>query len=373
MGAGGGMRVSSLKSVADLQADGLVAPDAALVKVAEKYAIGITPAVLELIDRGDPDDPIARQFVPTADELNTTPEERADPIGDLAHSPVDGIVHRYPDRVLLKAVHVCPVYCRFCFRREMVGPQGLGTLNSAELDAAIGYIAAHREIWEVILTGGDPLVLSPRRLRDLMERLAGIEHVKVVRFHTRVPVVEPERINEAMVAALTASGKTTYLAVHANHPRELTDAAKAGFDLMLAGGIALISQSVLLKGVNDDVETLAALMRGFVESRIRPYYLHHPDLAPGTGHFRVGIEEGQRLVQALRGRISGLCQPVYVLDIPGGYGKTDIGAASITGADGCFTVRDWQGGEHKYRSEKGTPTQPPPDRGRGGSGDRRGS
>jgi len=166
-----------------------------------------------------------------------------------------------------------------------------------------------------------------------------------------VPVVEPERIDDEMVAALTASGKTTYLAVHANHPRELTAAAKAGFDRMLAGGIALISQSVLLKGVNDDVETLAALMRGFVENRIKPYYLHHPDLAPGTGHFRVGIEEGQRLVQALRGRISGLCQPVYVLDIPGGYGKADIGAASITGADGCFTVRDWQGDQHEYWSE----------------------
>jgi len=338
----------ALKSVTDLKAARLVAPGAALDAVAEKYAIGITPAVLDLIDPNDPDDPIARQFVPTADELTTMPEERADPIGDLAHSPVEGIVHRYPDRVLLKAVHVCPVYCRFCFRREMVGPQGLGTLGSAELDAAIGYIADHSEIWEVILTGGDPLVLSPRRLRDLMEWLASIEHVKIVRFHTRVPVVEPERIDAAMVAALTASGKTTYLAVHANHPRELTAAAKTGFDRMLAGGIALISQSVLLKGVNDDVETLAALMRGFVENRIKPYYLHHPDLAPGTGHFRVSIEAGQALVAALRGRISGLCQPVYVLDIPGGYGKADIGAVSITGSDGCFTVRDWQGGEHAY-------------------------
>ena len=345
------MRGLSVKSVADLKAARLVAPDVALDEVAKSYAIGITPAVLDLIDPDDPGDPIARQFVPSADELTTTPEERADPIGDLAHSPVEGIVHRYPDRVLLKAVHVCPVYCRFCFRREMVGPQGLGTLTAAQLDAAIGYIADRPEIWEVILTGGDPLVLSPRRLRDLMERLAGIQHVKIVRFHTRVPVVEPERIDDEMVAALTASGKTTYLAVHANHPRELTAAAKAGFDRMLAGGIALISQSVLLKGVNDDVETLAALMRGFVENRIRPYYLHHPDLAPGTGHFRVGIEEGQRLVQALRGRISGLCQPVYVLDIPGGYGKADIGAASITGADGCFTVQDWQGEEHEYWSE----------------------
>lgn len=344
----GSASARGVKTVADLKAAQLVPTDSDLEAVAEKYAISITPAVLGLIDPTDPDDPIARQYVPSPAELVTTPEERADPIGDLTHSPVEGIVHRYPDRVLLKAVHVCPVYCRFCFRREMVGPQGLGTLTGAELDAALDYIAAHGEIWEVILTGGDPLVLSPRRLRALMERLAQIGHVKVVRFHTRVPVVEPERIDADMVAALAASGKTTYLAVHANHPRELTLQARAAFERLLAGGIALISQTVLLRGVNDNVETLAALMRGFVENRIRPYYLHHPDLAPGTGHFRVDIAEGQKLVAALRGRISGLCQPTYVLDIPGGHGKADIGAASIAGTDGCFTVRDWQGGEHHY-------------------------
>ena len=301
-------RAASLKTVADLEAARLVPANSGLEAVAEKYAIGITPAVLELIDSNDPADPMALQFVPSGAELLTTPEEREDPIGDLSHSPVEGIVHRYPDRVLLKAVHVCPVYCRFCFRREMVGPQGLG----------------------------------------LMERLREIEHVKIVRFHTRVPVVEPERIDAEMVAALTSSGKTTYLAVHANHPREFSAAAKAAFKALVDGGVVLVSQSVLLRGINDDVETLAALMRGFVENRVKPYYLHHPDLAPGTGHFRLSIEEGQKLVAALRGRISGLCQPTYVLDIPGGHGKADIGAATVAGRDGCFTVRDWQGEEHAY-------------------------
>lgn len=341
----------SIKSVLDLVHAGLVSSSDSLDAVAAKYAIGITPAVAALIDSSDPTDPIARQFVPTAAELVTTPDERADPIGDLTHSPVEGIVHRYPDRVLLKAVHVCPVYCRFCFRREMVGPQGLGTLAGAELDAAIGYIAGHREIWEVILTGGDPLVLSPRRLTDLMQRLAAIDHVKVVRFHTRVPVVEPERIDAAMVTALKASGKTTYLAVHANHPREFTPDSRAAIARLADSGIALISQSVLLRGVNDDVDTLATLMRLFVENRVQPYYLHHPDLAPGTSHFRVSIAEGQALVTALRGRISGLAQPTYVLDIPGGHGKADIGAASIVGTDGHFTVRDWQGNSHRYPPE----------------------
>jgi lysine 2,3-aminomutase len=319
-----------------------------LESVAAKYAIGITPAVLRLIDHGDPDDPIARQFVPTPNELVTTPEERLDPIGDLSHSPVEGIIHRYPDRVLLKAVHVCPVYCRFCFRREMVGPHGLGTLTATELDAAIAYIAGHPEIWEVILTGGDPLVLSPRRLREITGRLAEIVHVRIVRFHTRVPVVEPERVDGELIKALKASGKTIYLAVHANHPREFSAEARAAVAQLADGGIVLISQSVLLRGVNDDVDTLAELMRCFVENRVKPYYLHHPDLAPGTSHFRLSIAEGQALVAALRGRVSGLAQPTYILDIPGGYGKADIGAAEIAAGDGCFTVRDWQGGEHRY-------------------------
>ncbi|MDB5541174.1 MAG: lysine 2,3-aminomutase YodO family protein [Devosia sp.] len=317
--------------------------------VARKYAIAITPAMAGLIDRDDPDDPIARQFVPDMAELSVTPEERADPIGDLTHSPVEGIVHRYPDRVLLKAVHVCPVYCRFCFRREMVGPEGLGTLAPEAMDRAIAYIAGHPEIWEVILTGGDPLVLSARRLEEMMVRLRDIAHVKIVRFHTRVPVVEPERVDEKLIAALKASGKTTYVAMHANHPRELTEAARAAAGRLVDAGVVMLSQSVLLRGINDDADVLAALMRGFVEMRVKPYYLHHPDLAPGTAHFRVSIAEGQALVKALRGRVSGLCQPTYVLDIPGGYGKAPIAGSNVrVVGEGEYVVSDWQGGEHAY-------------------------
>jgi lysine 2,3-aminomutase len=321
----------------------------AISRVASRYAVAVSPAIAKVIDRSDPNDPIARQFLPDAAELTLTPEERADPIGDGAHSPVTGIVHRYPDRVLLKAVHVCPVYCRFCFRREMVGPEGLGTLTAAELDAAIAYIEGQPEIWEVILTGGDPLVLSPRRLTEIMERLSAIGHVKVVRFHTRVPVVEPERIDAALIAALKASGKATYVALHANHPRELSAEARAACARLIDAGIVMVSQSVLLRGVNDDAEVLAELMRAFVETRIKPYYLHHPDLAPGTGHFRLSIEEGQALVASLRGRVSGLCQPTYVLDIPGGHGKAVISASAIEAAGGgCYTVSDFRGNEHAY-------------------------
>jgi lysine 2,3-aminomutase len=345
-----------MKTVAELADAGLVRPDqrAALERVAERYTVAVTPAVLTMIDPDDANDPIARQFVPDAAELVQLPEERDDPIGDLSHSPVEGIVHRYPDRVLLKAVHVCPVYCRFCFRREMVGPEGLGTLSAKALDTAIGYIAGRPEIWEVILTGGDPLVLSPRRLQAIMERLSAVPHVKVVRFHTRVPVVDPARIDAALVEDLKASGKATYLALHAYHPREFTAEARAAIARIVDAGIAMISQTVLLRGVNDDATVLADLMRTFVENRVKPYYLHHPDLAPGTAHFRLTLAEGRALVESLRGRISGLCQPAYILDIPGGHGKVRADSMAVEEADdGCFRLRDFRGMTHVYPPEEG--------------------
>ncbi|WP_377298910.1 lysine-2,3-aminomutase-like protein [Rhizobium sp. SGZ-381] len=341
----------TLKTPADLAGAGLL--DAAGVeaasKVASRYAVAVTPAMARLIDPADPADPIARQFLPDSRELDVTLEERADPIGDSAHSPVKGIVHRYPDRVLLKAVHVCPVYCRFCFRREMVGPSGDGTLSGPELAGALDYIRAHPEIWEVILTGGDPLVLSPRRLSEILGGLRDIEHVKIVRFHSRVPVVDPEAIDSALIGALKDSGKVTYVALHANHPREMTQSARAACARLIDAGIAMVSQTVLLKGVNDDPAVLADLMRAFVEARVKPYYLHHPDLAPGTSHFRLDIAEGQRIVAALRGHVSGLCQPTYVLDIPGGFGKADIGRRAVRPlGDGCYSVSDYRGEEHVY-------------------------
>jgi lysine 2,3-aminomutase len=340
----------TIRLPSELVAAGLAPPDklAHLARVAERYAIAITPAIAGLIDRGDPSDPIARQFLPNIAELTVTSDERADPIGDHAHSPVEGIVHRYPDRVLLKLVNVCAVYCRFCFRREMVGP-GKQALSAQQCDAALSYIAAHPEIWEVILTGGDPLVLSARRLGDVIKRIAAIGHVKIVRLHTRLPVVAPEKITSALVRALKAPGATTYVALHANHPRELTAAARAACARIVDAGIPMVSQSVLLRGVNDDAQTLEALMRAFVECRIKPYYLHHADLAPGTSHFRASIAEGQGLVRALRGRLSGLAQPTYVLDIPGGYGKVPAGPQYIDmcGEAGAV-VEDIAGAKHRY-------------------------
>jgi lysine 2,3-aminomutase len=317
----------------------------AMEQVAARYAVAITPDVADLVDSTDPNDPIARQFVPDARELVIAPEEDRDPIGDDAHSPAEGIVHRYPDRVLLKLVNACAVYCRFCFRREMVGP-GQGALSPKALDAAIDYIRRHPEIWEVILTGGDPLVLSARRLKDVVAQLDAIRHVKVIRVHTRVPVAAPDRITPAMVRALRAQKKATYVVLHANHPRELTAKVRAACARFVDAGIPMLSQSVLLRGVNDDAETLGALMRKLVECRIKPYYLHQGDLAPGTTHLRTGIAEGQELMRALHGRYSGLCQPNYVLDIPGGYGKSPIGPRYLS--DDCAVIEDFNGQRHTY-------------------------
>ena len=310
--------------------------------------MAITPTSAALIDPSDPSDPIARQFVPQAAELTLAPGEMADPIGDAAHSPVEGIVHRYPDRVLLMVTHTCATYCRFCFRRETVGGEGVGMLSPDALAAALAYIAERPQIWEVILTGGDPLVLSPRRLRDLMVRLAKIEHCKVLRIHTRVPAVDPARITDELVAALKCEGKAVYVGLHANHPREMTDEVRAACARLIDGGAAMVSQTVLLKGVNDDVEVLGALMRAFVETRIKPYYLHHGDLAPGTSHLRTGIEAGQAIMRRMRGRVSGLCQPTYVLDIPGGRGKSPIGPTYLSESEEGFTVEDPWGGESAY-------------------------
>jgi lysine 2,3-aminomutase len=348
----------TLTTIADLAAHDLLGrrDPHALAAVAARYAVAIPPAMAELIDPADPEDPIARQFVPDARELVTAPEERADPIGDAAHSPVKGIVHRYPDRVLLKLTHLCPVYCRFCFRREMIGPANGAALTAAELSRALAYIGAHPDVFEVIITGGDPLVVSPRRIAGLTRALEAFDHVKVIRWHSRVPVVTPERVTDELVAALASrTGRTVVIGVHANHARELTEAARAALRRLTSGGLMLVGQSVLLEGVNDDPETLAALMRALLAAGVKPYYLHHADLAPGTSHFRTSIAEGQALVRTLRGRLSGLAQPTYVVDTPGGYGKVPIGPSFVDREAEVTRITDFRGRVHAYPQRPGGP------------------
>lgn len=340
----------TLRTAGDLIGAGLVPADREreIASVEARYSVAITPTIAELIDGADPDDPIARQFVPDIRELSRHPAERDDPIGDDMKSPVAGLVHRYPDRALLKIASICPVYCRFCFRRERVGPDKGLPLSDAALEAALGYLRSCPKIWEVILTGGDPFALSPRRITSLTAQLGEISHIKVLRWHTRVPVVAPERVTEDLIEALATKAKTVYVAVHANHPREMTPQARAAIGRLAEVGIALVSQTVLLKGVNDDADTLEALMRAFVEARVKPYYLHHADLAPGTSHFRTTIAEGQALMRELRRRLSGLALPTYVLDIPGACGKVPVGPTYITEDGEAHIVSDPNGARHAY-------------------------
>lgn len=342
-----------VRSVSGLLEAGLARPEEArdLETLAQDYAIGLSSHVLETIrERENPAlDPVGRQYIPSMEERDTRPEERADPIGDAAHSPVEGIVHRYPDRVLLKITALCAVYCRFCFRREMVGPGKAAHLSPQALDQAFAYIESRPEIREVILTGGDPLVLSSRRLETVLKKLDSIKHVQMIRIHSRVPVADPSRINNTISTVFKKTSKPLYLVIHVNHPQELTPDVDKSLALLRVSGCTLLSQSVLLKGVNNDTETLENLFRALVSRNVKPYYLHHPDLAKGTAHFRVSIEEGQDLMRSLRGRISGIALPTYVLDIPGGYGKIPVEAPYLEKREtGGYRVRDYRGLSHLY-------------------------
>jgi len=315
----------AITSVKSLVSTGLVAreDETALSKVEANFSTRLTPEVLKQIKLATLDDPVYRQYVPHTDELNFRADERADPIGDKINSPVKGIIHRYPDRLLLTPTHTCAVYCRFCFRRENVG-KAEASLNKAEMDTAMAYIDAHTEVSEVILSGGDPLILSDRRLAEILHRLAGIAHIQVIRLHTRVPLVEPSRITPALIKLMRIR-PAVYMVLHVNHVAELSVPVKKAMARLARAGIPLLSQSVLLKGVNDSAETLEELFRALVANRVKPYYLHHLDKAQGTSHFRVSIARGQAIMRALRGRLSGIAQPTYVIDIPGGHGKVPIG------------------------------------------------
>lgn len=335
-------RRKTLRTPDDLIAAGLVPPKQheMLDDVAQHYATAIPPAFLDLIT--SPDDPIGVQVVPSAQELEIAPEERSDPIGDNALSPVPGIVHRYADRALLKPLLICPLYCRFCFRREHVGPDG-GVLDDAALEQALEWLRTHEQIREVILTGGDPLMLSPRRLGHIVTALSAMPHVTTIRVHSRVPVADPERVTNALLDALETD-KAMWMAVHINHAREMSEPARACLKRIVRRGIPLLGQSVLLRGVNDSEQALEDLFRVMVETRMRPYYLHQLDPAPGTAHFHVPVEEGQRLLAGLRGRVTGLAWPLYVLDIPGGYGKVPLGPEYVQGPK---QVKDPKGTTHK--------------------------
>lgn len=324
--------MKTLRTIDEIVSLGLVPAEEAsrLRAVAQRYAIALTPSVTAAAAL-DPTGPIARQFIPDARELVQRPGETADPIGDAKHEKVPGLIHRYPDRVLMKITATCPVYCRFCFRREAVGKPDGQTYDEASVARMLDYIAKRPEIFEIVLTGGDPLVLSVRRISELSRRISEIPHIAVVRWHTRVPIVSSERVTSGMIEALKCAGKAVFVGIHTNHVDEFSPDVKRAISTMADAGLVLLSQTVLLKGINDDAATLEALFRALVAMRVRPYYLHHADHAPGTSHFRTTIAHGQQLMRTLRGRLSGLAQPNYVLDIPGGVAKVPIGPNYLDG------------------------------------------
>jgi lysine 2,3-aminomutase len=334
---------ATLSSIVALERERLVAPADrdVLEAVAAEFRVRISPAMVGLTAPG-----VRAQFVPDARELRVLPEELADPIGDDAHCPVAGLTHRYPDRAILHATQTCEVYCRFCFRRETVG--AAGSLGEAELARVVDYLRATPAVREVIFTGGDPLVLSARRLGRMLDQLEAVPSLETVRFHTRVPVVAPEKVTEALVAVLDRA-LPIWLVVHTNYPDEITPDAAAALRRLNRAGVPLLSQTVLLRGVNADPEVLEALFRKLIRNRVKPYYLHHPDLAKGTGHFRLTLAEGQVIVAALRGRLTGIAQPVYVLDIPGGHGKVPVGPGYLRRVGEDWVVTDPAGREHLYR------------------------
>lgn len=327
-----------------------ISQDTALDRVAQQYTVGVTDHAVGTMKNTDPkQDPIAAQYIPQASELLVSPQERTDPIGDEKHSPVKGIVHRYPDRALYKITNICPVYCRYCFRKSMVGPAN-ESLKKSDRAVAIDYIKNTPSIWEVILTGGDPLILSAKQINEALDEIENIDHVQTLRIHTRTPIAAPDKITSEMAAALTRD-KALYIVLHINHVNEITPEVITALKSMQAAGAILLSQSVLLKGVNDDPKILEALFRKLVTLKVKPYMLHHLDPAPGTEHFRISIKDGQDIVSQLRGNVSGICLPEYMLDIPGGYGKVPLTPSHCEHMDnGDITVTDYQGNTHDYKN-----------------------
>ena len=341
----------NINSIQDLICHGLIDTGSGqeLAPVVANYKLAISADLLDLIDKSDPQDPIYRQFVPDIRELNAKPHEIFDPIGDNAHTPVKGLVHRYSDRVLLKLTNNCPIYCRFCFRREMVGKPQSGILNDNELSKIAEYLKSHSEIKEVILTGGDPLILPPNYLLKISLILRDIPSVEKLRVHSRVLCAVPKLINKKLIEVLAQSQKQIRIALHINHANEISATAEEKARLLLDNNIELLSQSVLLVGVNDNAEVLARLYNKFAQIGIKPYYLHHPDLARGTSHFQLDFEAGMAIFAQLGKLLPKNKMPRYVIDIPSGFGKVDVNSDNITLlSDDTYQIEDRFGARHAY-------------------------
>lgn len=312
-----------------------------LSAVVARYPMRITPYYLGLIEQ--PGDPIWRQCVPDPAELADL-SQSPDPLDEERLSPVPGLIHRYPDRVVWIVSSACAVYCRFCMRKRGVGCQDMAPAPRKD---AIEYIAARPEIRDVILSGGDPLLLADDRLDEILAALRRIPHVEIIRIGTRVPVTLPERITAKLVKMLKGH-HPVYVNTHFNHPREITPHSARACARLADAGIPLGNQTVLLKGVNDDPQVMRTLMQRLLAIRVRPYYIHQMDLVQGTAHFRTPVAQGVAVLEALRGHTSGLAVPHYVIDLPGGKGKVEVPSGRVTREGSLLKVTNYLGEEIPY-------------------------
>lgn len=313
----------------------------------QKLALAITPYFFNLIDLNDPDDPIRRQLIPQGAERTISPEERLDPVGEDAHQPVKGIVHRYPDRVLFLVTDRCASYCRYCTRSRLVSNAQDYNFHP-EFDAGLEYIRQNKQIRDVLLSGGDPLLLSDKKLDYLLGELRRIPHVEFIRIGSRIPVFLPQRITPSLCAIFRRHGPI-WMSIHVNHPNECTHDLRKACEQLSFAGVPLGNQSVLLKGINNNAETMRSLIHRLLMMRVRPYYLYQCDLITGSAHLRTDPREGVEIIRALRGHTSGYALPQFVIDAPGGGGKIPINPDYVKSiSDEKVVLRNYEGREYEY-------------------------
>lgn len=338
---------SQLDQLLDLSED----ESLALEEAEKRLAVRITPYFLSLIDPCDPCDPLRLQVIPRGGELAADEAEESDPLHEDQHMVVPGLVHRYPDRALLLGTDCCATYCRYCTRARLVSGSACQSRLRPDWDAIYTYLEQHEEIRDVLLSGGDPLMMSDKKLRCILSRLRGIKHIEFLRIGSRVPIVLPQRITPALCAMLREFAPL-FISIHCNHARELTPESQAALAMLVDHGIPLGSQSVLLKGVNDDVETQRALYHRLLQCRVRPYYLYQCDLVKGSAHFRTPVAKGLEIMEKLRGFTSGYAIPQFVLDAPQGGGKIHLNPQTLIGCkDGMLELKNYLG-ESFYYPEK---------------------
>lgn len=315
-----------------------------------RFPVAITPYWASLLDPLNPRCPLRLQVVPTAQEHLVSRHEFVDPLAEDSNSPVPGIVHRYPDRVLLLPLNMCAAYCRYCTRSRWVGDEN-EMLLGPRLDGAIEYLKQHTEIRDVLISGGDPLLFSDRRLDELLGRLRAIDHIEFIRIGTRVPVFLPMRITPELVGTLRKY-HPLWISIHFNHPLEVTPEVRAACTMLADGGFPLGSQSVLLAGINDDPAVFKQLVHELLKIRVRPYYLYQCDPVTGTSHFRTPVSRGVEIIEALRGHTTGYAVPTFVVDAPGGGGKVPMNPNYVLEhADGVLTLRNYAGNQYTYHED----------------------